>query len=280
MFNPIFAMISSFIWAFSPIYYKTFMKRFDFLLLNLLRTGIASVTLALPAFYFGFNDGAYYALISGSITLAVGDTLYLLAVREMGASIASPVVYIYVLFVQVTAGTVGEFVPYANYAAAVMVVAGVFVLSRGGDPGKPRAKGIAYGLAAGLTWAVGQAFISLATGTGASVVSITFARNLAAALALGLAVLATRRWKLWPTKVTGRELGIVAAIALSDLAVGSLLFVYSVSLVGVAVTVILTSLSPLLTQIFSKLLGKESPSGKDLVGGAIIVAAVVLAVAL
>lgn len=280
MFNPIFALVSSLIWAFSPIYYKTFMKRFDFLLLNILRTGMASAALALPAFYFGFNEGIYYALLSGSITLAVGDTLYLLAVKEMGASIASPVVYVYVLFVQFTAGSVGEVVPYANYAAAVMVVAGVFVLSRGGEPGRPRARGIALGVAAGLTWAIGQDFITLATRAGGNVVTITFARNLAATFGLGLAVLATRRWRLWPEKVSRREMGVVAVIALSDLVVGSLLFVYSVSLVGIAVTVILTSLSPFLTQVFSRVLGKESPSSKDYVGGAIIVAAVVLAVAL
>jgi len=280
VFNPIYAVISSLIWAFSPIYYRTFMKRFDSLLLNLLRTAMASAALALPAIYFGFNSGATYALLSGSVTLAVGDTLYLLAVREMGASIASPIVYTYVLFVQLTAGAVGESVPFSNYVAAIMVVAGVFVLSRGGSPGKPRAKGIAYGVAAGLIWALGQDLISLATASGGNVVSIGFARNFAAAIALGVAVFATSRQKRWPKGVSSREIGLLAFIALTDLAVGSLLFVYSVSLVGVALTVILTSLSPFLTQLFSRLLGKESPSGLDFAGGALIVAALVLAVAL
>jgi drug/metabolite transporter, DME family len=58
------------------------------------------------------------------------------------------------------------------------------------------------------------------------------------------------------------------------------LFVYSVSTIGVALTVILTSVSPLLTQIFARALGKESPSPRDFVGGILIVAALVLAVSL
>jgi DME family drug/metabolite transporter len=99
-------------------------------------------------------------------------------------------------------------------------------------------------------------------------------------VALSAAVLATGRLKTWPKGVGRREYGFIAFIAASDLSLGSLLYVYSVSLVGIALTVILTSLSPLLTQILSKALGKESPALRDFAGGLLIVAAVILAVAL
>ncbi len=68
-------------------------------------------------------------------------------------------------------------------------------------------------------------------------------------------------------------------VALADLVVGSLAFVYSVSLMGVALTVIITSISPFLTQVFSKALGKESPSNMDILGGILILAALILVVA-
>jgi DME family drug/metabolite transporter len=279
LYSPAIALIPAVIWAFSPIYYRGFMRRFDFLLLNLLRTSMASLALLVPALVIGFGSGVIDALLSGAITLACGDTLYLLSVRETGASVAAPVVYTYVFFVQLTATIVGEVVPFSNYVAAVMVVAGVFLLSRGRS-GKPRAKGIAFGLAAGLVWTAGQDLISVATNAGGNVLVITFSRNAAAAVALGFAVLLTRRTRLWPKEVTRREMGFLAFIALTDLAVGSFLYVYSVSLVGIALTVILTSLSPFLTQLFSKLLGKESPTLTDFAGGAVIVAALILAVAL
>jgi DME family drug/metabolite transporter len=279
LLNPAYAFVASFIWAFSPIYYKTFMKRFDFLLLNLLRTSLASAVLALPAMYFGFGAGVWYALASGAITLAVGDSLFLLSIREMGASIATPVVYSYVLFVQLTATIVGETVPLANVAAAVMVIAGVYLLSRG-ERGRPRAKGVALGVAAGLVWTVGQDLIRVAINAGGNVFVVAFSRNFAAAIALAVAVLVTGRSRLWPRGTTKREYGFLSLVAISDLALGSLLYVYSVSLVGIAVTVILTSISPLLTQVFSRALGKESPSGRDFVGGLLIVSAVIIAVAL
>jgi DME family drug/metabolite transporter len=264
LLNPTYAFIAAFIWAFSPIFYRTFMKRFDFLLLNLLRTSLASAVLALPAIYFGFGGGVSYALLSGAITLAVGDSLFLLSIREMGASIAT---------------TVGEVVPLTNVVAAVMIIAGVYLLSRRQE-GRPRAKGVALGLAAGLVWTAGQDLIRVATNAGGNVVVVAFSRDFAAAIALAAAVLVTGRARLWPRGTTGREYGFLALIAISDVALGSLLYVYSVSLVGIAMTVILTSVSPLLTQVFSRALGKESPSGRDFVGGLLIVSAVIIAVAL
>lgn len=277
--NPAYAILASLIWAFSPIYYRAFMKKFDFLQLNLMRTAFSSALLAIPAAILGFGAGLGYAVLSGIITLAVGDSLFLLSIGEMGASIATPVVYTYVFFVQLTAGTVGETVPAANIVAALMVVGGVFFISRGGGV-KPRAKGIALGVTAALVWTVGQDLIRVATNTGGDVVSIAFGRVAAAAVALCVAALATGRIRTWPRGYSPKEYGFLALIAVSDLALGSVLYVYSISLVGVALTVILTSLSPLLTQILSKALGKESPSTMDYAGGVLIVAAVILAAVL
>jgi DME family drug/metabolite transporter len=279
LLEAVYALIPAVIWAFSPIYYRVFMKRFDFLTLNLLRTSLSSAVLAVPAIYFGFNGAILYALASGVITLTLGDTLFLLGIREMGASIAAPVVYTYVLLIQLTAPAVGELVPLTNLVAAVMVVAGVYVLSRGGR-GTPRAKGIAFALGASLAWTVGQDLIRVATSGGANALSVAFGRNFAAALGLGVAVLATGRLRRWPAGVSVKEFGFLAFIAITDLVLGSVLFVYSVSLVGVALTAILTSLSPFLTQVFSRALGKEKPSMKDYGGGVLIVAALVLALSL
>ena len=108
---------------------------------------------------------------------------------------------------------------------------------------------------------------------------MAFTRDLGAALALAAAVLLTKRASHWPSGISWREYGLICAFTVSDLAVGSSLFVYSISTIGVALTVILTSLSPLLTQVMAKALGKESPSPRDFAGGMLIVAALVLAVA-
>lgn len=275
------ALLPAFIWSLSPIYYRTFMGRFDFLNLNLLRTATSSAALAIPALYlmsFGVPQGFSYALLSGGITLALGDSFYLLSIREVGASIAAPTVYTYVLLVQVAANLVGVMVTPANFVAAGMVILGVFVLSRGVE-GKPRAKGIAFAIGAAFAWTVGQLLVQVTLNAGVSVLVVTFGRDLAGAAVLALLLGATGRSRKWPSGITRKELGIVTLVAVSDLALGSLFFVYAISLIQIALTVIMTSLSPLLTQVFSRALGKETPSYRDYVGGVLIVAALVLAIA-
>jgi drug/metabolite transporter, DME family len=280
LLNPAYALVAAVIWAFSPIYYRGFLDKFDFLSFNLLRNVMASSVLLIPAAYYGFGGGAGlgYALVSGAVTLSCGDSMFLLAIRETGASVASPVVYTYVLMIQLVGVSLGQAVPAANFVAAAMVVAGVFLLSKGGD-GRPRGKGIVYAILAGVAWTAGQEFIQQATNAGGNVVAVTFTRNGAAALALGAAFLITRSSRRWPRGLPVREYAFMALFILSDLVLGSLLFVYSISTEGVALTVILTSLSPLLTQLFSRALGKETPSLRDYLGGVLIVAAVVLAIA-
>jgi drug/metabolite transporter, DME family len=280
LFNPAYALLAATIWAFSPIYYRVFMEKFDFLSLNLLRMLMSASVLAVPVAYFGFGagQGLTYAFLAGPLTLALGDSMFLLSIRETGASVSAPVVYTYVLMVQLVGVFLGQAIPYANFVAAAMVVAGVFLLSRG-QGGAPRTKGIVLALGAGLAWTGGQELLQLATNAGGSIYAVTFVRNGAAGLARGAAFLLTRKNRRWPTGLPLRQYAWMAVIILSDLVVGSLVFVYSISTIGVAITVILTSVSPLLTQVASKALGKESPSPQDFIGGILVVAAVVLAVA-
>jgi DME family drug/metabolite transporter len=276
--SPIFALGGAAIWAITSIYYRGFLSKFDFLNFNLLRTSVAATALAIPAVYFWGSNGLGFAALSGVITLACGDSFFLLSLRDVGASVASPVSYTYVLMIQFLGAAVGQAIPLGNFAAAAMVIVGVYLLSKGGG-GRRRPKGIALAICAAIVWTIGQELVQTSTNAGANFVVIAFTRDSSAALALAVAVLLTRKARPWPSGLTRREYGIICGFMFSDLAVGSSMFVYSISTIGVALTVILSSLSPLLTQVFAKALGKESPSAKDFAGGALIVAALILAVA-
>ena len=278
MVNPAYALGAALIWAFSPIYYRVFLQKFDFLSFNVLRTASASAALLAPAAYYWSFAGLGYAIPSGVITLTLGDSLFLLAIHENGASVTTPVVYTYVLMIQLVGVGLGQAIPAANLVAAAMVVGGVFVLSRGGGR-RARSKGIILAVGAGVMWTIGQELVQFSTAAGGNFIVVAFLRNASAAVALGAAFALTRKQRVWPAEVTLRDYAFMVFVAVSDLALGSSLFVYSISTLGVALTVILTSLSPLLTQIFARALGKESPSGKDFAGGVLIVAALMLAVA-
>jgi len=279
VFDPLFALGAAVVWAVSPIYYRGFLREFDVLSFDFLRNVVAASVLGVLTIGLGLNagSGVFYAVLAGPATLGVGDIMFLLSIRETGASVAAPVVYTYVLMIQLVGFTLGQAIPYSNFLAAGLVILGVFVLSRGGG-GRPRKKGIAFALGAGVAWTAGQELIQQATNGGGNFIAITFARNSAATLALGAAVLLTMKSRTWPKSVSGRHWAFISVMVLSDLVLGSLMFVYSISTIGVAVTVILTSVSPLLTQVFSKALGKESPTPMDYLGGILIVCALILAV--
>ena len=273
--NPIPALIAALIWAFSPIYYRVYLKKFEMLTLNFIRTSLGASVLLIPALYFGFQQGAALAILSGVVTLAVGDSLFLIAIREVGASVATPVTYTYVLLIQLTAFSVGESVVLTNIVSAALIILGVFLLSRGGGQ-VPRVKGIVIALGASVIWTVGQDLLKLSSSAGLQFVSLAFVRDSSAAIALGLTLLVWGRPLSIRKKITRREGGYLALVSISDLALGSAIYVYSVSTTGLALTVILTSVSPFLTQVFSKLLGKETPSNRDILAGSLIVLALVI----
>ncbi|MDA4128549.1 MAG: DMT family transporter [Thaumarchaeota archaeon] len=278
MVNLLPALVPAVIWALSAIYYRVFQRNVDFLTLNFMRASLASLTLLLPAFYFGLGQGLGFAVVSGVITLAVGDSLFFLAIREIGASIAAPVTYTYVLFVQFTASSVGESIPFANFVSAGLILVGVLILSRTGG-GTPRLRGIAIALGGSVAWTVGNELIKVAANAGGSTFGVAFVRDTSAALALASVVLLRSARGGWPRPhLKPREIVAIAIVSIGDLALGSTLYVYSISTAGIALTVILTSISPFLTQVFAKLLGKESPTNKDVFGGLLIVAALIIAV--
>jgi DME family drug/metabolite transporter len=275
--NPVFALVPAIIWALSPIYYRIYLGKFDLLTLNFVRTTVGAAGLLVPALLFGFNQSLVLAVVSGVVTLAVGDSLFLVAIREAGASIAAPVVYTYVLLIQLTASFVGESVPFINIISALLIILGILLLSRGGG-GRPKFRGILVALAASLVWTVGQELIKAATNAGGNFFAVAFARDGSAAVALGVVLLLRGRTSAWKVRATTKDLAFLSVVGVTDLAVGSALYVYSISAIGLAITVILTSVSPFLTQIFSRVLGKETPSNLDYAGGALIVFALVLAV--
>ena len=278
MSSPAFALGAAMVWAVTPIYYRGYLSKFDFLGFNLLRTSSAAAALAIPALLYWGSNGLGYAALSGVISLACGDSFFLLSLREVDASVATPVVFTYVLMIQFVGAAVGQVIPAVNFVSAAMVIAGVYLLSKGGQ-GSLRPKGILFAICAGIVWTVGQEFIQASTNAGGSFLAVAFSRDLGATIALTVAVLLTRKARPWPPGVSPKEYGAIFAFTISDLALGSSLFVYSVGTIGIALTVILTSLSPLLTQVFAKALGKETPSPRDYSGGILIVAALVLAVA-
>ena len=69
---------------------------------------------------------------------------------------------------------------------------------------------------------------------------------------------------------------ILAAVSVLDIAFGAGLYIYSIGVVGVVFSTIVLGLSPLITQMASRFLRRESPSAFELLAGVLIVLAVTI----
>jgi DME family drug/metabolite transporter len=275
MIDIIPALASATIWAISPIYYRDYLVKNHAIKVNFYRLFYASLGLLLPFIMFGFNYSIIYGSLSGLLTLAAGDTLYLISIREIGASIAAPVAYTYVLLIQFVAIFLGEPLTINRIVSSMIIILGIYILSD--SKGSARKKGIFIALLAALLWTVGQSSIKLATMGNVNPLSIAFARTTTAMSALGFYMLINKKNKFNAT-IDKKHHVLLAIISISDLGLGSALYIYSIGVIGLTITIILTSVSPLLTQIASKILGKESPSIRDIIAGFLIVTALIIAV--
>lgn len=267
------AILPALIWAIVPLIYKEFIGKNSAIKINFYRMLYASLVLFIPFILFGYNEGIFFGIISGILTLAIGDSFYLLAIRKIGASIAAPTAYTYVFFSQFAALSLGEKVTLNYFISSILIISGVFILSRTGKS-EVRFLGILIALSASLFWTLGQSMIKMATIQTMNYLSIAFARTFSACILLGIASYINEREL--SLKVGMKKNAILAIASICDLAIGSSLFILSIALAGLGITVIVTSLSPLITQLIAKISGKENPEINDIFGGLLIVAGVMI----
>ena len=270
MYNALPAIASALIWAYASVAYRGYVEKYGVFQLNFLRLAYTSIVLLIPALYFGLGWEALYAALSGVLSLALGDSLYLKALSSSGVSIAVPAAYSYIIVEQFIAVLLGEPLRASYLAAAVLTVIGVYILASGG--GRGNVKGVAYALGAALSWSVGYAAVKIAGVGGVNPISIAFAR-VAAALPFLAALSGPRRLGEGLRSSWRSALPIIAVL---DLGIGSALFAYSTVTAGLAITVIILGVVPLASQLISRATGKELPKPREYAAAILILSAVTI----
>ena len=266
------ALVAAFIWAWASIVYGDFMRGINPITVNFLRMLYASLILLIPAIVFGFNAGAVWGSLSGLLSLAVGDSLYLMSINYSGVSIAAPVSYTYIPIAVLMATLLGEPLTIYKVVSGLLVVLGVYLLSR--ERTRITIRGIALALGAAMAWAVGQTMIKVADISGLNPITLSFTRVATAGIILLIINYVMHNNITKAIKSTaGTRLPLVAVL---DLGAGVALYAYSMDLIGLGLTVIMTGSMPLIAQIMSNLMGKERLTITKLLGAAVIVLAIVL----
>ncbi|ADL19121.1 hypothetical protein ASAC_0715 [Acidilobus saccharovorans 345-15] len=276
------ALATAMIWAYASLAYKPFIARLGALRTNVMRMLYASLaTLPFALALMTFKEGEAFAVLSGVLSLSVGDTMYLASIGSAGLSVAAPLSYTYVILAEVISTVLlGERLTPGLAAAGALIVAGVALISVG-PGGRASPRGVAMALGASGAWALGQVMIGLADAGGVPPVVIAFLRVAAsgALLAAGLKLAARLR---------GGDAGLMSAlrrtarsslplVAALDLGLGVTLFALSVRASGFDQAVVIVSSLPLFAQLMAWLSGAERPRPTEVAGAAAVVVAVAVA---
>ena len=212
--------------------------------------------------------------MSGLLTLAIGDTLFFVSISMVGASVATPLLYVSTVLIQFIAPSVGEPFSYLHFAGAGLIVVSVYLLSRG-NRSAIRLRGIAIGLLAAAIESVGQSSIKLATLGGAHPLSIAFSRTSTCAVVLGVVLLATRRKQDGRgASLSARDYALLAALSFGDVGIAAAVYISSIASVGIVISTIILGISPLITQLVSRFTKRESPGWLEILAGGLIAIAI------
>ena len=288
------SLVTAFIWALTAIILTDQTRRIGTLSMNAMRAFFAAVFLAVVLFSSGaaaelreMSARTAVSMVgSGILAFAAGDTLYLLALRVMGASTTVPVTesfYPLLTFLLAWFWLDESFSTKLLFGTALVILGIVFLTSDaerrvagsidgvvGGDEGAPQAgryhrrTGLALVLIAPLFWALATVWLRAGSGNlgpeAASFMRVVPVTGiLITAAAVSPSGLKVSRYRLF-------DLAGAAVAGVLGLGIASLLYVSAIQDIGASRTAVLTATVPLFTLPLAVIFLKERITPKVIVG--------------
>jgi drug/metabolite transporter (DMT)-like permease len=300
------ALLSAFVWAVASVLMTVGARRLPVIPLNLVRCAIASTAFWILLPFFGglpaladISPWAWlWLFVSVLCLLVVGDTLYFRGMDLAGVSWAMPASSIHPIWAVLLASLfVGEPLSWSLAAGAVLVVAGIILVSRpaprrarrkpakysrlagtavetlqpaqAADPeaaarGRARRTGVLMALTASLLWGAGQVALKPATEGLDPVVANSARQSIAALILLGL-TLYRRQWR--DLRGLGRQTWVIIILAsLLSTVLGTWLFIYAIQAIGAGRNAVIAATAPMMALPFSMLWLRERPTRWTVVG--------------
>jgi drug/metabolite transporter (DMT)-like permease len=209
----------------------------------------------------------------GLVAYSPESGLFFGALTRLHASLASLLLYVYPSFVVAGALLLGrERVTRRRLAALASATAGVALVLAGGGAGRVDVVGVALALAAALSYA-GYILAADRVTPGADPLAMAGAVTTGAAVAFAGAALVSGRLTL---DFSAAGWGWVGAIALVSTVVAVAAFLAGLARVGPGRAAILSTIEPPFTVLLAFLVFGESLRPVQLVGGALVLAAVLV----
>jgi drug/metabolite transporter (DMT)-like permease len=275
------ALSSAFLWAIASVLLTIGARRVHVVPMNLVRCLVATGFFwGLLPFYGGFHalttvplSSWLWLFVSVLGLLVIGDSLYFRSMDLAGVSWAMPVVSINPLWsVLLAALLVGEPLNWALLLGAVLVVAGMILVSRTvqqtsqGQLADPRRRrtGLLLALLASILWGIGNVALKPGTAGMHSIVANSIRQPMAALILLAPS-LQRGRWREL-LHLDRKSWAVILAASIIGTGFGTLLFVMAIQRVGAGRTSVLTATTSLMAMPFSMLWLRERPNRWTVVG--------------
>jgi drug/metabolite transporter (DMT)-like permease len=238
------------------------------------RTIVAALALAALALARGRAAGPTRLLAANGVVLAIHWTAFFEAIAASSVAIGLVGYATFPLFVlALERWLLGRRWSGAEAATAALVATGLVVLVPSLDPGDATLRGLAWGVLSGFTFAV-LAVRSRALAQTHLPLDVALWQNAFAAL-----VLLPVAW-LGPDALpalTARDVALVLVLGLACTALAHTLFIASLRRLSAHTASIVAALEPVYGTALALVLLREVPTGRTLVGGALIMIAALLA---
>ena len=282
-------------WAVAPILYRKALANASPVSANIVRCVTNAAVLVVILAGLGLT-GTLTSLpvqviavvvVSGIIGLGVGDTLYMVGLKSVGVARAVPLAATYPLFSLLWATLLGEPVTAVAATGTVVILLGIWLLSReiGDSTIHFRGRAVAWGVAASLltavVWSVSITLMDFAvtmpgvvSGLEVNYAVVTVRIAGMALLMLALAPLLDRKHGF--LKLSWRTVALLCVGGLAANGLGWLLMNHSFLNIDVSQAVPISSTTPLFSTLAGFLFFREKLTRNNTLGAVLVVAGVVL----
>ena len=289
MLGELAALGAAIAWAVSAVLYKGGLSKTEPLQANIMRLGCTSLVLVVFVIAIGKSlvflglpaNALVLSALSGLIGLGVGDTLYMMSLKQIGVSTAVPLTCTYPLFSLLLALIIQpKTVSSEAVVGAVAIVFGIWLLTKGeatdeAEKREFRVKGAIYALGTAVLWAVSIAMINAAvtlpeTSTLDGALVLNTLRVLSAAISL-VTIVPLIRKKSSFIKIQRRSVALLTVGGVVALGLGWFLLACSFLYIPEARAVPISSTTPLFAVFSGVIFLRERISIRNVVGVTIIV---------
>jgi len=288
----IFALLAAFSWALAATFYRrALLEDVNPLVTNLLRIPLALVFLVAYSsltgelvYMFGyFSDFRVIAIlfIATFIMNVIGDTTYLLSIRNVGVSVAYPISYSYPLLVALIASFfLDEKLYLSLFAGTFIAIIGIWLLSKKNKSIsviKSRKKrfiiGILSAFCASLSWSIGIVIFKISV-MKVKPISVAIIKL----ILLFIMVSPSIKINYSFIKLNLNRVTLLFALigGLFGIGIGDFFFYMSLNNIDASISAALTTVSPLFTLLLAVIYLREEIKLNQVIGTTLIVLGVTL----